>query len=62
MPTAVTIDDAPLVRIPLSQILGPTGVTGVADGPSGDQAVARYEQYWPDLVTLDIADAPRSEP
>jgi two-component system chemotaxis response regulator CheY len=54
MPTAVTIDDSPLVRLQLRQILGRIGVTVVADGSSGDQVLALYEQHRPDLVTLDI--------
>jgi len=54
MPTAVTIDDSPLVRLQLRKILGQLGVAVVADGASGDQLHALYEQHRPDLVTLDI--------
>ena len=54
MPTAVTIDDSPLVRLQLRKILGKIGVTVVAEASSGDQAHALYEQHRPDLVTLDI--------
>jgi two-component system chemotaxis response regulator CheY len=54
MPTAVTIDDSPLIRNQLRQILGNMGVTVVADGSRGDQLQALYQEHKPDLVTLDI--------
>jgi len=54
MPTAVTIDDSPLIRNQLRRILDGIGVTVVAEGSSGDQLLALYQQHHPDLVTLDI--------
>jgi two-component system chemotaxis response regulator CheY len=54
MPTAVIVDDSPLIRGQLRQILGRIGVTVVGEGASGSQLQALYEQHCPDLVTLDI--------
>ncbi len=54
MPTAVIVDDSPLIRAQLRGILTRIGVTIVAEGTSGDQLRALYEQHQPDLVTLDI--------
>lgn len=54
MQTALVIDDSPLVRIQLRQILTKIGCTVVAEAATGDAAVALYEQHKPDLVTLDI--------
>jgi len=54
MPTAVLIDDSPLVRSQLRQILTRIGVTVVAEGATGDLLLPLYRQYQPDLVTLDI--------
>jgi two-component system chemotaxis response regulator CheY len=54
MSTAVIVDDSPLIRAQLRQILTRIGVTVVAEGTSGDHVRALYEQHRPDLVTLDI--------
>jgi two-component system chemotaxis response regulator CheY len=54
MPTAVIVDDSPLIRVQLRQILGRIGVTVAAEASSGGQLQALYEQHRPDLVTLDI--------
>jgi two-component system chemotaxis response regulator CheY len=54
MPTAVIIDDSPLIRVQLRQIFGRIGVTVAAEAATGSQLQALYEQHRPDLVTLDI--------
>jgi two-component system chemotaxis response regulator CheY len=54
MHTAITVDDSPLIRVQLRQILGRIGVTVVGEAASGDKVHALYEQHRPDLVTLDI--------
>jgi two-component system chemotaxis response regulator CheY len=54
MPTAVIVDDSPLIRVQLRQIFGRIGVTVAGEGASGSQLQALYEQHRPDLVTLDI--------
>jgi len=54
MPTAVIVDDSPLVRAQLRQILTRIGATVVGEAGTGTQVQALYEQHKPDLVTLDI--------
>ncbi len=54
MPTAVIIDDSPLIRAQLRQILTRMGCTVLAEGGSGDDVRGLYERHKPDLVTLDI--------
>ncbi len=54
MPTAVIVDDSPLIRIQLRQILTRIGVTVVAEATTGDLVYPLYKQHMPDLVTLDI--------
>ena len=54
MPTAIVVDDSPLIRAQLKHILGRIGCTVVAEGASGDDLRALYDRHRPDLVTLDI--------
>lgn len=54
MPTAIIIDDSPLIRIQLRQILTRAGCTVVGEAASGDDLRPLYVQHRPDLVTLDI--------
>ncbi len=54
MPTAAIVDDSPLVRIQLRQILTKMGCTIVAEATTGDAVLALYEEHRPDLLTLDI--------
>jgi two-component system chemotaxis response regulator CheY len=54
MPTAVVVDDSPLIRIQLRQVLARIGVTVVAEATTGDRVRSLYEEHRPDLVTLDI--------
>jgi two-component system chemotaxis response regulator CheY len=54
MPTAAIVDDSPLVRAQLRQILTRMGVTVVAEGGGGNEVQALYERHRPDLLTLDI--------
>lgn len=54
MPTAVIIDDSPLIRAQLRQLLTRMGCTILAEGASGDDVRRLYETHRPDLMTLDI--------
>lgn len=54
MSTAIIVDDSPLVRMQLRQILTRMGVTIVAEAGTGDEVMALYDQHRPDLITLDI--------
>lgn len=54
MPTAIVIDDSPLIRVQLKQILTRIGCTVVAESGTGDDLRTLYERHRPDLITLDI--------
>lgn len=54
MQTAIIVDDSPLIRAQLRQILTRLGCSIVAEAASGDEVRALYEQHRPDLITLDI--------
>lgn len=53
-PTAVVVDDSPLIRNRLRQILSLAGAEVVAEGSTGDDAAALYEHHRPTLLFLDI--------
>jgi two-component system, chemotaxis family, chemotaxis protein CheY len=54
MPTAVIVDDSPIARIQMRQVLVKLGCTVSAEGASGEDVRALYERHRPDLITLDI--------
>lgn len=54
MATALVVDDSPIMRIQLRNLLAQAGCQVVGEGASGDELLALYEQHQPDLVTLDI--------
>lgn len=54
MPSALIVDDSPIMRAQLRKLLGTAGFSVVAEAGNGDQVLALYEQHRPDLVTLDI--------
>ncbi len=54
MPTAVVIDDSPIMRRSLRPLLEQAGCQVVAEGGSGDDAMGLYERYRPTIVTMDI--------
>ncbi|HEY4244453.1 MAG TPA: response regulator [Kofleriaceae bacterium] len=54
MSSAIVVDDSPIVRMQLRQILARIGCTVVAEAGSGDQVRALYAKHHPDLVTMDI--------
>jgi two-component system chemotaxis response regulator CheY len=47
-------DDAIFMRTMISDILSQAGYEVVGEAESGSQAVQRYQQLKPDLVTMDI--------
>ena len=47
-------DDAVFMRTMVADILSQAGFEVVAEAESGVQAVERYKQFRPDLVTMDI--------
>ncbi len=54
MPSAIVIDDSPIMRGQLRKLLATAGFTVVAESGTADGLVELYEEHRPDLVTLDI--------
>lgn len=54
MPSAIVIDDSPIMRSQLRKLLTSAGFTVVAEAGTADGLLALYEEHRPDLVTLDI--------
>lgn len=47
-------DDAAFMRMMLKDILVKSGFNVVAEAANGDEAIAKYSEFTPDLVTMDI--------
>lgn len=47
-------DDAAFMRMMLKDILSKSGYNIVGEATNGQEAVEKYEQFKPDLVTMDI--------
>jgi two-component system chemotaxis response regulator CheY len=54
MPTAVIVDDSPLIRLQLRHILANLGIQVVAETGNGSEAQPLYAQHRPSLLTLDV--------
>jgi two-component system chemotaxis response regulator CheY len=54
MPSAIIVDDSPIMRSQLSKLLELAGFTVVAQAGTADGLLELYEQYRPELLTLDI--------
>lgn len=54
MPSAIIIDDSPIMRAQLRKLLVSAGFSVVAEAGAGDAALGLYERHRPDLITLDI--------
>jgi two-component system chemotaxis response regulator CheY len=54
MPSAIIIDDSPIMRGQLRKLLVGAGFSVVAEAGAGDRVLGLYEQHRPDLITLDI--------
>lgn len=52
--TVLVCDDAVFMRTLIGDILRQAGLEVVGEAASGEQAVARYRELRPDLVTMDI--------
>jgi two-component system, chemotaxis family, chemotaxis protein CheY len=50
----MVVDDAPIVRLIIRNILEKAGYEIVAECVNGVEAVAKYKELKPDLTTLDI--------
>jgi len=54
MPSAIIVDDSPIMRAQLRKLLQTAGFAVLAETGTGDEVMALYEHHRPDLVTLDI--------
>ncbi|HWP50572.1 MAG TPA: response regulator [Clostridia bacterium] len=52
--TAIVVDDEPIIRLDLSQMLEELGLTVVADAADGFDAVEACRLHAPDVVLLDL--------
>ncbi|MBA2564229.1 MAG: response regulator [Gemmatimonadetes bacterium] len=52
--TALVCDDAMFMRTMIGDILQDGGMTVVGQATTGSEAVSRYRELRPDLVTMDI--------
>lgn len=50
----IIVDDAPVIRLVLHDLLESAGFEVVAEGENGVEAVEKYRELKPDLITLDI--------
>lgn len=54
MPKVLIADDAAFMRMMLKDILSNNGYEVVGEAANGQEAVEKYQQLTPDLVTMDI--------
>ena len=54
MATVLVVDDAAFMRMMLKDILTKGGYDVVGEAADGNEAVAKYNELKPDLVTVDI--------
>ncbi|MDY3712382.1 MAG: response regulator, partial [Agathobaculum sp.] len=50
----MVVDDSRIVQIQMEKILSDTDFEIVACCGSGEEALKKYEEYMPDVVTMDI--------
>lgn len=50
----LVVDDAAFMRMMVKEILNKNGFQVVGEAENGLQAIARYQELMPDLVTMDI--------
>jgi len=48
------VDDALIMRMKIREIAAETGWTVVAEAENGEDAVAKFDEHQPDLMTLDM--------
>ena len=48
------VDDAPIIRLMLKDILVANGYEVVGEGSDGNEGVQKYKELKPDVVTMDI--------
>lgn len=60
MARVLVVDDALFMRRMLSDILKKEGIEIVGEAENGKEAIEKYQQFKPDLVTMDIV-MPKTE-
>lgn len=48
------VDDAPIIRLMLKDILTVNGYSVVGEGGDGNEGIEKFKELSPDLVTMDI--------
>ncbi len=48
------VDDSLVIRLILTRILKPAGYEIVGEAGNGEEALAKYKELQPDLVTMDL--------
>lgn len=54
MPTVLIVDDAAFMRMVIKMMLEKRGFKVIAEAENGVDAIQKYIQYKPDVVTMDI--------
>jgi len=54
MPTAIIVDDSPIMRAQLRRAVSDAGFTIAVEVGTANELLALYEKHRPDLITLDI--------
>lgn len=54
MKKILIVDDAAFMRMILKNIVEPAGYEVVAEASNGLEAIEKFEQYKPDVITMDI--------
>ncbi|OCS82976.1 response regulator [Caryophanon tenue] len=54
MPKVLVVDDALFMRVALSDMLTKWGYEIVGQASNGKEAIEKYKQYQPDIVTMDV--------
>jgi two-component system chemotaxis response regulator CheY len=54
MPKVLVIDDSPVVYKMVKRALEPNGFVLLEQAENGQMGIDMYEQYQPDIVTLDV--------
>ena len=53
MTTCLIVDDSAFTRTMLKEILSKEGYEVIGEAATGDEAILKYEELKPDLVTID---------
>ncbi|MFJ7953719.1 response regulator [Lysinibacillus sp. NPDC096418] len=54
MPTVLVVDDTLFMRVAISNMFNEWGYDVVGNAVNGKEAVAKYRELQPDLVTMDV--------